>query len=89
MKYVIFNIVHYVAKNLKKIILNYFKLEDLFMSILDIFKKKESTKDVEPKTVEVPVKLTKKVNLAKEEVKKVCLTKESYSQCRCGVRLYR
>lgn len=43
------------------------------MGLFNMFKKKEST---EPTTVEVPVELTKKVSLAKDEVKKVCLTKQ-------------
>jgi hypothetical protein len=46
------------------------------MGIFDIFKKKESTETKNSKTIEVPVELTKKVSLAKDEVKKVCLTKK-------------
>jgi hypothetical protein len=46
------------------------------MSIFDIFKKKESTETTNTKTIEVPIELTKKVSLAKDEVRKVCLTKK-------------
>lgn len=43
------------------------------MSLFNMFKKKEST---EIKSANIPVDLTKKINLAKEKVTKVCLTKK-------------
>lgn len=42
------------------------------MNLFDAFKKKETSET----NSSAPVELTKKVNLAKEEVKKVCLTKK-------------